>query len=521
MSSTRATEPRGESPLPSLRTDPSERAAGWSEPLREPSRRAGSSTTRPRTSAFARALNESAADCFLRRVVHPGRSGTRETQGGDGDEHGGHAAAARVHGATRRAEHHTERRAASKRHLSAAQAGQAPRFALRHRAPSSQTLSSRLSQRLVFFSLAEDGGQAWECIAKDRDGHLTAVHWSSPSSSNSPACAGASSPFLERGQAEHGVAALRERGGGGGRRGRVWRRRRRGHCGEPAETPADADVPIVQWKHSGNHVRQTTRRATSTLSLGSSRRTESSGCSSGAGVLDVAGGAGGTSFEPPSAAACRARSSTRGRSRPPQSRAARCAAARRCPRRARRRPAARRRRRGRGVRGGRKERSRRRPRPPTRAPPFAPAGEVAPVAPGAGARGGRRPGLAAGSTCLPSPAARALRRRFCRAPRAAVARLLRRDRHAPRRGDRARRRARAGGGQAVCRRAVLRLPESNPHRVCADGTPVRLHPEYCRYLEERGRALAAPAASLAVEATTLWKLPGRNAVVYALPKGQG
>ena len=63
------------------------------------------------------------------------------------------------------------------------------------------------------------------------------------------------------------------------------------------------------------------------------------------------------------------------------------------------------------------------------------------------------------------------------------------------------------------------FPESNPHRVCADGTPVRLHPEYCRYLEERGRALAAPAATLAVEATTLWKLPGRNAVVYAVPKG--
>ena len=37
MSSTRTTEPRGESPpLPSLRTDPVNEAAEWREPLREP-----------------------------------------------------------------------------------------------------------------------------------------------------------------------------------------------------------------------------------------------------------------------------------------------------------------------------------------------------------------------------------------------------------------------------------------------------------------------------------------------------
>ena len=60
-----------------------------------------------------------------------------------------------------------------------------------------------LSQRLVFFSLAEDGGQAWECIAKDRDGHLTAVQISELAIQlQQPGVRWRIVAFPERGQAE-------------------------------------------------------------------------------------------------------------------------------------------------------------------------------------------------------------------------------------------------------------------------------------------------------------------------------
>ena len=112
-----------------------------------------------------------------------------------------------------------------------------------------------LSQRLVFFSLAEDGGQAWECIAKDRDGHLTAGQISELAIQlQQPGVRWRIVAFPERGQADtaslHCVSVAEAADGAvafGGADAAVI-------C-EPAEPPAAADVPIVQWKHSGNHVR--------------------------------------------------------------------------------------------------------------------------------------------------------------------------------------------------------------------------------------------------------------------------
>ena len=191
----------------------------------------------------------------------------------------------------------------------------------------------------------------------------------------------------------HGVAALRERGGGGGRRGRVWRRRRRGHL-RAGRTLAAADVPIVQWKHSGNHVRPNSaarhQRFVSWLveTYGIER------LRSGAGVLDVAGGAGGTSFE---LAFRRGVPCTVVDPRPIKataSRAARCAAARRClPRRAAATGSATAtaRRRSEEEEGEEQEAGAAADAPP---PPLAPAGEEAPVAP-ALARAAEEAGLAA------------------------------------------------------------------------------------------------------------------------------
>ena len=378
-----------------------------------------------------------------------------------------------------------------------------------------------LSQRLVFFSLAEDGGQAWECIAKDRDGHLTAMQISELAIQlQQPGVRWRIVAFPERGQADtaslHCVSVAEAAGGAvafGGADAAVV-------C-EPAETPA-ADVPIVQWKHSGNHVRPNNAARHQHFV---SWLVETYGIErlrSGAGVLDVAGGAGGTSFE---LAFRRGVPCTVVDPRPikataKQGRAMRCRA---------QVPAA--------ARGGDRQRdggdeaeeceeeegeeqeaaAAADNAPP---PPLAPAGEEAPVAP-ALARAAEEAGLAAGSTCLP----RQLLELFDADFVARHARLWRDcsvviGMHPDEATEPVVELALAAGKPfAVVPCCVF--PESNPHRVCADGTPVRLHPEYCRYLEERGRALAAPPASLAVEATTLWKLPGRNAVVYAGPKGRG
>ena len=383
--------------------------------MREPPT-SGARAPRPRTSAFARALSESAADRFFRaEVVHPGRSGTRETQGrwrrawwprSRRPRPWSHAASRAPHRAPRRILAPSSRRSSRAAPIAASHRG--------HRRLKHCRFGSQ--RPLAFFSLAEDGGQAE--ARRDRDGHLTAAALRASSNSTSPARW--RSCLSERGQADtaslHCVSVAEAAGGAVASAAR----RRSLFMSRPKRRRRCAHRPM---KHLGNHVRPNNAARHQHFVSGSSRRTESSGHSGGRArrgrrrgrhVVRAARRAPCMVVDP----------------RPIKATAAgpRCAAARRCPRRraaatgcatatTRRRSARRRRERAGGGRAA--------DAPP---PPLAPAGEVAPVA-GAG-RAAEEAGPAVHvpprQSLEPSTPTLSRATRGCGA-------TARRDRHAPRR----------------------------------------------------------------------------------------